>query len=353
MQTTDFHFDLPPSLIAQKPSPVRGNDRLLCLDRHTGAFEDHLFSDIASLIHPDTLMVFNDSRVRHARIFGIADSSGNKAEFLLISLHLSPSTQTGTVWKVMARNAKRHKPGRTYTFTDGTKAHIISDPSAALEGTEFRLLEFDKIIDDTWLDHYGHLPLPPYITRDDEPEDADRYQTIYAQTIGSVAAPTAGLHFTADILSQLKAKHIEQTSVTLHVGLGTFLPVRTEHIEDHTMHEETYSVSTETAAMVNKAQKEGRPILAVGTTSIRTLESSWDSHTQSVLPGNRSTSIFMYPGYQFRVVNQVFTNFHTPESTLLMLVSAFAGKDQIMSAYAHAIEQKYRFFSYGDAMLIR
>lgn len=353
MQTTDFHFDLPDSLIAQKPSAVRGNDRLLCLDKKNGAFEDHLFSDIVSLIHPDTLMVFNDSRVRHARIFGTADSTGNKSEFLLITLFISPGSIPGTVWKVMARNAKRHKPGRSYTFTDGTKAVIIPEPSGELVGTEFRLLQFDKVIDDSWLDQFGHLPLPPYITREDEPADADRYQTIYSQTIGSVAAPTAGLHFTNEILSLLDSKGIERTSLTLHVGLGTFLPVRCEHIEDHKMHEETYSVSIETAEKVNLAKKEGRPILAVGTTSIRTLESSWDEKTHSVIAGNRSTRIFMYPGYEFRVVNQVFTNFHTPESTLLMLVSAFAGKESIMKAYVHAIEEKYRFFSYGDAMLIR
>ena len=218
MQTTDFHFDLPDSLIAQKPSTVRGNDRLLCLDKNTGNFEDHFFSDIVSLIDPETLMVFNDSRVRHARIFGIADSSGNKAEFLLISLFISPDAVTGTLWKVMVRNAKRHKPGRTYTFTDGTKAEIIPEPSGDLIGTEFRLLQFNKVVDDSWLDQFGHLPLPPYITREDEPADADRYQTIYSDTVGSVAAPTAGLHFTNEILSLLDSKGIERTSLTLHVG---------------------------------------------------------------------------------------------------------------------------------------
>lgn len=353
MQTKDFHFDLPDALIAQKPSEIRGNDRLLCLDKKTGVYEDHIFSDIVSLINPETLMVFNDSRVRHARIFGVADSSGNKAEFLLISLFVSLPEIPGTVWKVMAKNAKRHKPGRTYTFSDGTKAQIITSPSGELEGTEFRLLQFNKVIDDSWLDQFGHLPLPPYINREDEPEDADRYQTIYSQIIGSVAAPTAGLHFTNTILSLLDSKKIERTSVTLHVGLGTFLPVRSERIEDHKMHEEIYSISLETATKINNAKKEGRPILAVGTTSIRTLESSWDEKTNTVLPGNRSTNIFIYPGYQFKVTNQVFTNFHTPESTLLMLVSAFAGKENIMNAYTHAIESQYRFFSYGDAMLIR
>jgi S-adenosylmethionine:tRNA ribosyltransferase-isomerase len=351
MLTNDFYFDLPEELIAQKPSPERGGDRLLTLDRKTGKFADHLFNEIPSLIERGTLMVFNDSRVRRARIYATVDASGNKAEFLLVGLRARNGNAPGTVWKVMAKNAKRQKPGRTYTFDDGTHACILPDPE--LDSTEFRLLEFSRPIDDAWLERFGHLPLPPYIKREDELADAERYQTVYSKKTGSVAAPTAGLHFTDEILAAIDAKGIERATVTLHVGLGTFLPVRTERIEDHAMHEESYSVPEETARKVALAKREGRPVLAVGTTSIRTLESAWDPEAGALRTGESSTSIFIYPGYRFNVVDEVFTNFHTPESTLLMLVSAFAGKDNIFAAYRHAVEERYRFFSYGDAMLIK
>ncbi len=351
MQTKDFHFDLPEELIAQQPCAERGQDRLLCLDRTTGKVSDHLFSDIVSLIEPGTLMVFNDSRVRRARIFPTVEASGSTAEFLLISAIAVSGALPGTVWKVMAKNAKRQKAGRTYVFPDGTHA-LLREGGDEFAHTEFRLLEFDHPIDDTWLELFGHLPLPPYIHRGDELSDAERYQTVFSRNIGSVAAPTAGLHFTPDLLSALDARGIERTAVTLHVGLGTFLPVRAEQIEDHVMHEESYAVSAESAERVNRAKREGRPVLAVGTTSIRTLESAWDAERNELRRGEGSTRIFMYPGYEFKVVNRVFTNFHTSESTLLMLVSAFAGRETIMSAYAHAIEMKYHFFSYGDSMLI-
>ena len=353
MLTKDFYFDLSEELIAQKPSAERGMDRLLRLDRATGQTSDHLFTDIVSLVKPGTLMVFNDSKVRRARIYATADSSGNPAEFLLVALYRFEGKEPGTVWKAMVRNAKRHKAGRSYTFNDGTKAKIIADPEGTLEKTEFRLLEFGHRVDDVWLEKNGHLPLPPYIHREDEMEDADRYQTVYSKNVGSVAAPTAGLHFTDEILSALDAHGVERASVTLHVGLGTFLPVRTDNIEDHVMHEECFSVSEETAEKVARAKREGRAVLAVGTTSIRTLESAWNEKTGSLETGENTTRIFIYPGYTFKVVDQVFTNFHTPESTLLMLVSAFAGKETILRAYAHAIDKKYRFFSYGDSMLIQ
>lgn len=366
METKDFYFDLPEELIAQKPCSERGADRLLTLDRATGALQDRLFSDIPDLIEPGTLMVFNNSRVRHARVFATAESSGNRAEFLLISTVAEdgaddPDTPEslrlpGTLWKAMVRNAKRHKTGRTYLFGDGTRARIIADRPAAgapgLAGTEFRLVRFDRPIDDSWLDAHGHLPLPPYIKREDELADKSRYQTVYASAIGSVAAPTAGLHFTGGLLERLDARGIERAEVTLHVGLGTFLPVRAERLEDHVMHEEIYTVSEETAVRVNRAKREGRPVLAVGTTSIRTLESAWSEAEGCLKGGDGATSIFIYPGYAFRVVDRVFTNFHTPESTLLMLVSAFAGKERIFDAYRHAVEERYRFFSYGDSMLI-
>ena len=353
MLTKDFYFDLPEELIAQKPSSERGMDRLLRLDRATGQASDRLFTDIVSLVKPGTLMVFNDSKVRRARIYATADSSGTPAEFLLISMYRIDGKEIGTVWKAMVRNAKRHKAGRSYTLIDGTKASIVEDSQSNLDKTEFRLLEFGHPIDDIWLEKNGHLPLPPYIHREDELDDADRYQTVYSKNVGSVAAPTAGLHFTQEILSALDAHGVERASVTLHVGLGTFLPVRTDSIEDHVMHEESFSVSEVTAEKVERAKREGRPVLAVGTTSIRTLESAWNAEKGCLETGENSTRIFMYPGYAFKVVDQIFTNFHTPESTLLMLVSAFAGKENIFSAYTHAIEERYRFFSYGDSMLIQ
>ncbi len=366
MRTKDFYFELPEGLIAQKPCPERGADRLMTLDRATGAIGDRLFSELPELVEPGTLLVFNNSRVRHARVFAVAESSGNRAEFLLISRASESEADDpdagaserlpGTLWKAMARNAKRHKPGRAYAFDDGTRARIVADrpgaSGAGLAGTEFRLLRFDRPIDDAWLDVHGHLPLPPYIRREDELEDKSRYQTVYASETGSVAAPTAGLHFTPEILSRLEARGVERAEVTLHVGLGTFLPVRAENLEDHAMHEEIYTVPDETAERVNRAKREGRPVLAVGTTSVRTLESAWDREREALVPGDGATSIFIYPGYRFRAVDRMFTNFHTPESTLLMLVSAFAGKERILGAYRHAVEERYRFFSYGDSMLI-
>jgi len=353
MQTKDFHFELPEELIAQEPCAERGSDRLLRLDRASGALSDHPFRDIPTLIEPGTLMVFNDSRVRRARIYAKAESSGGEAEFLLIAIRHIPGAESGTVWKAMARNAKRQKAGKSYVFADGTRARIVADPEGILEGTEFRLLEFDHPVNDAWLETNGHLPLPPYIKREDALDDADRYQTVYAKSTGSVAAPTAGLHFTGDVLAALDARGVERATVTLHVGLGTFLPVRTERIEQHVMHEESYSITEETAERVARAKRDKRPVLAVGTTSIRTLESAWDEGDQKIRVGESSTNIFIYPGYRFNVVDQVFTNFHTPESTLLMLVSAFAGKERIFNAYAHAIAEHYRFFSYGDSMLIQ
>ena len=352
MQTSDFHFDLPEHLIAQVPAPNRGADRLLVLDRKTGALDDRDFFEFPSLVEPGTLLVFNDSRVRRARVYAEVAATGSRVEFLLINPVLLPGTPAGTVWKVMAKNAKRQKPGREYRFPGGLSASILYDPDG-LAGGEFRLLRFSDPVDDTWLDTHGHIPLPPYIHRDDEAIDADRYQTVYAKNTGSVAAPTAGLHFTPAILDELDAHGIERTSVTLHVGLGTFLPVRTEKLEEHVMHEEQFVITDETARKVEQAKREGRPVLAVGTTSVRTLESAWDRAEQRLRTGEQATRIFIYPGYEFTVVDRLFTNFHTPESTLVMLVSAFAGKERIFDAYRHAVEKEYRFFSYGDSMLIR
>jgi S-adenosylmethionine:tRNA ribosyltransferase-isomerase len=242
----------------------------------------------------------------------------------------------------MAQRSKRRRPGSRYTFAGGLGAEIT-------EG--LRLLRFDSPVDEAWLDRHGHIPLPPYIKREDTPADSERYQTVYAAVPGSSAAPTAGLHFTREILAELEARGMGAAFITLHVGPSTFLPVRTANIEDHVMHEETYAIDEATAAKIEKARAEKRRIIAVGTTSLRTLESAWGEGR--LRRGEASTSIFIYPGYTFKLADQLFTNFHTPESTLLMLVSAFAEREFILESYKEAVERGYRFFSYGDAMLIR
>lgn len=345
MFTKDFDFELPKELIAQRPSAERGHDRLLVLDRKTGALTDALFSDLPSLLPPDCLMVFNNTKVRHARVYARAGEA--EVEFLLIE-----PLDEGFVWKTLVKHAKRQREGKEYAFPDGTGAVLIPPPSLDAADTDCKYLRFSRCIDDRWLEANGHIPLPPYIKRGDTDEDAARYQTVYAKNTGSVAAPTAGLHFTDAVLQELDARHIARTAVTLHVGLGTFLPVRTETVEDHTMHTEKFCISDETADTVEAAHKSGKTVLAVGTTSVRTLESAWDRSSQSLRRGSQATNIFIYPGFTFALTGAMLTNFHTPQSSLVMLVSAFAGRENIFAAYRHAIEKKYRFFSYGDAMLI-
>ena len=346
MKKTDFSFDLPGCLIAQYPPPERGLSRLMVLDRLTGRRAHHRVTELPSLLEPGSLLVFNNSRVRRARVYGLSSAGGARVEFLLLK------KLDGRSWKALVQRSKRRRPGSRYVFEDGTAAEIIGADG------EFRVLRFDKPIDDGWLDIHGHMPLPPYIKRADTREDGERYQTVYAENSPeisgagrSVAAPTAGLHFTRELLSRLEAAGMETAFVTLHVGLGTFLPVRTENIEDHTMHEEIFAVNEKTAAQFERARAEGRRIVAVGTTSVRALESAW--REGRLRSGEGAASIFIYPGYQFKAVDALFTNFHTPESTLLLLVSAFAGRDFILESYAEAVREGYRFFSYGDAMLIR
>lgn len=346
MLLTDFNFNLPEELIAQHPSGVRGQDKLMLLNRQTGAVEHHQMADLPDLILPGTLMIFNNSKVRRARCYGIKETTGREQEFMF----LNQIDRDGHVWNTMVKGAKKQKPGMRYSFPDGSIGTIIDHPGNA--GTEFRAMHFDFVITEEWFERNGHIPLPPYIKRDDTDEDSERYQNVYAQETGSAACPTAGLHFTEEMLARLTEKGIDREFVTLHVGLGTFLPVREEQIEDHKMHEEVFTVPQITADKINQAKKEGHPILAVGTTSVRTLESASDENG-IVKAGTSSTRIFMYPGYKFKVVNQMFTNFHTPESTLIMLVSAFAGRENILSAYEKAVENRYRFFSYGDCMFIR
>lgn len=346
MLLKEFDFNLPEELIAQHPSGIRGQDKLMLLNRKTGETEHHNMSDLPDLILPGTLMIFNNSKVRRARCYGIKETTGREQEFMF----LNQLDSTGNTWNTMVKGAKKQKPGMRYTFPDGTTGTIIEREENT--GTEFRALRFESPVTEEWFEKNGHIPLPPYIKREDTEEDSERYQNIYAKETGSAACPTAGLHFTEEMLSRLSEKGIERDFVTLHVGLGTFLPVREEKIEDHKMHEEAFTVSAATAEKINQAKKEGRPVLAVGTTSVRTLESACDENG-IIKAGTSSTHIFMYPGYKFKVIDQMFTNFHTPESTLIMLVSAFAGREHILNAYRNAVENRYRFFSYGDAMFIR
>lgn len=346
MLLKEFDFNLPEELIAQHPSGIRGQDKLMLLNRKTGETEHHNMSDLPDLILPGTLMIFNNSKVRRARCYGIKETTGREQEFMF----LNQLDSTGNTWNTMVKGAKKQKPGMRYTFPDGTTGTIIERKENT--GTEFRALRFESPVTEEWFEKNGHIPLPPYIKREDTEEDSERYQNIYAKETGSAACPTAGLHFTEEMLSRLSEKGIERDFVTLHVGLGTFLPVREEKIEDHKMHEEVFTVSEATAEKINQAKKEGRPVLAVGTTSVRTLESACDENG-IVKAGTSSTHIFMYPGYRFKIIDQMFTNFHTPESTLIMLVSAFAGREHILNAYRNAVENRYRFFSYGDAMFIR
>jgi len=346
MLLKEFDFNLPEELIAQHPSGIRGQDKLMLLNRKTGEIEHHKMDDLPELILPGTLMIFNNSKVRRARCYGIKETTGREQEFMF----LNQIDQTGNTWNTMVKGAKKQKPGMRYKFPDGSIGTIFEHPEN--NGTEFRALHFDFPITEEWFEKNGHIPLPPYIKREDTEEDSERYQNVYAKETGSAACPTAGLHVTEKMLTRLSEKGIEREFVTLHVGLGTFLPVREEKIEDHKMHEEVFTVPQTTADKINQAKKEGRPILAVGTTSVRTLESACDKNG-TVKAGTSSTHIFMYPGYKFKVIDQMFTNFHTPESTLIMLVSAFAGREHILNAYQKAVEQRYHFFSYGDAMFIR
>lgn len=346
MLTKDFYFDLPDSLIAQEPSEKRGEDRLLVLDKNTGEYKDMMMSDFPSLLPENSVLVVNNSKVRKARTYAESVETGGVVEFLFLGKNGDGS------WKAMVTKSKRQRKGKKFVWKDSEgKAYVFAEIEKENEdGT--RDVRFERDIDENFFQTLGHVPLPPYIKREDNWKDEKRYQTIYAKKEGSVAAPTAGLHFTPEIMEKIKERGIKIYEVTLHVGAGTFLPVRSEEIENHHMHTESFEISKETLDGLNKAKMEGKTIVAVGTTSIRTLESA--SNEDGVLEKMKGdTSIFIYPGYKFKFVDNLLTNFHTPESTLLMLVSALAGKDHILASYRHAVEEKYRFFSYGDAMFIK
>jgi S-adenosylmethionine:tRNA ribosyltransferase-isomerase len=352
MKTSDFSFHLPENLVAQFPPEKRGQSRLMTLNRVTGKRTHSMVEELPEILSAGEflskdghlpLLVFNNSKVRKARIIGVSEETGARVEFLFVE-----KLKSGN-WKTIVKHARRRRPLSRYVFYD-TNGAQIARAQIELGINEFRILEFENPISEDWLEKYGHIPLPPYIKREDAPSDASRYQTIYAKEPGSSAAPTAGLHFTREILDRLCNNGIESVFVTLHVGMGTFYPVRSENIEDHPMHSEPFSIDEDTARKINGAKEAGRKIIAVGTTSARTLESAWSEG--KIVSGEGSTAIFIYPGYKFNIVDALFTNFHTPESTLLMLVSAFAGRELILESYAQAVSEGYRFFSYGDAMLI-
>ncbi len=338
MKTKNYSFELPKELIAQYPPKTRGSSRLLLLEKKSGAVEHHYMNSLPDLIEPGSLMVFNNSKVYKARV--IAENANGAETDVLFSDSYSPLK-----WKCLIRRAKRHRPGREFLFPGKVGGRITGRVGP------FSIVELDRAIDESFFEIHGSMPLPPYIKRKSTEADDSRYQTVYAGETGSIAAPTAGLHFTHDLLDRLKNTGIEIAYLTLHVGPGTFFPVRTEEIEAHEMHSEVFTISEETASAVEKAKAEGRKIIAVGTTSVRSLESAWDSGR--LRRGLQETDLFIYPPHRFSVADCLFTNFHTPESTLLMLVCAFAGYENTMKAYRRAVEEQYRFFSYGDAMYIR
>ncbi len=340
MLRSDFHFDLPPELIAQQPPAERGDSRLLALDGTDGRLQDARFDDLPGFLRAGDLLVFNDTRVIPARLHGVKAGSGGRVEVLVERIL--------DARRVLAhlRASKSPKPGTRLWLEQAVGAVVLGRA-----GELYELGFEDARPVPAILDAHGHIPLPPYIDRPDAPADAERYQTVYARAPGAVAAPTAGLHFTPAMLERLAAAGIGRAFVTLHVGAGTFQPVRTEHISEHRMHAESVEVSAGTVAAVAAARARGARVVAVGTTAVRSLESA--AAGGELRPFAGDTDIFITPGYRFRVVDALVTNFHLPESTLLMLVSALAGHAQVMAAYRHAVAARYRFFSYGDAMFVR
>lgn len=348
MKIEDFDYELPEELIAQKPSERRDDARLLVVHRDTGQTEHKRFYDILDYLKEGDCLVMNDSKVIPARLFGVKENTGAKVEFLLIK------RKEGDIWETMVRPGRRLKPGDVVIFSEEPlmKANIKDYGD---DGTRIVEFEYDGLFMER-LEELGSMPLPPYIERAGDDSDKERYQTVYCREEGSVAAPTAGLHFTEEILKKAQEKGVETIYVTLHVGIGTFRPVKCENIEDHSMHFEEYHISEESAEKINRAKREGRRIISVGTTSTRTLESAayYDEGAgcMQVKNGDGNTGIFIYPGYEFKIIDSLITNFHLPKSTLLMLISALYDREKILDVYREAIEKRYRFFSYGDAMFI-
>jgi len=337
---SDFYFNLPEELIAQDPLEDRSSSRLLCLDKETGKVSHHIFRDIVEFLHPGDCLVLNNTKVIPARLLGEREGTGGHVEVLLLK------RGDGDVWETLVKPGKKCRPGSRLSFGDGLlKAEVLD---VVEEGNRLIHFEYDGIFEEV-LDKLGEMPLPPYITH--KLQDKNRYQTVYAKYEGSAAAPTAGLHFTDALLDQIREKGVEIAYVTLHVGLGTFRPVKEDNVLNHHMHSEFYQVTEEAAQKINFTKERGGRIICVGTTSCRTIESAADEQGK-VKAGCDNTEIFIYPGYQFKVLDCLITNFHLPESTLVMLVSALAGREHVLSAYEEAIKERYRFFSFGDAMFI-
>lgn len=340
LKKSDFYFELPEELIAQDPLEDRLDSRLLVLDKQTGETTHHTFRDLESFLKPGDCLVLNNTRVIPARLLGIREETGAHVEVLLLK------RRENDIWETLVKPGKKCRPGTVLSFGGGTlKAKVLETVE---EGNRLIQFTYNGIFEEV-LDRLGEMPLPPYITH--KLKDKNRYQTVYAKYEGSAAAPTAGLHFTHDMLKCLKEKGIHLAYVTLHVGLGTFRPVKEEDVLKHHMHSEYYEITEDTAALINRTAWEGGNIICVGTTSCRTIESAADENG-IVMAGSGNTDIFIYPGYRFKVLDGLITNFHLPESTLVMLVSALAGREQVLKAYKEAIDQRYRFFSFGDCMLV-
>ncbi|MDR0405763.1 MAG: tRNA preQ1(34) S-adenosylmethionine ribosyltransferase-isomerase QueA [Clostridiales bacterium] len=340
MNTKEFYYHLPPSLIAQTPPERRELSRLMLLDKDTGAARHEAFANFADYLNPGDCLVLNDTRVIPARLCGVKEDTGAAIEFLLLR------RIAGDVWEVMAKPGKRVKPGARVVFGDGELVGEVTE--AAADGNRLVKFEYAGIFQNV-LEKLGEMPLPPYIT--EKQSDRERYQTVYSRSEGSVAAPTAGLHFTNAMLDGIRSKGVKTAFLTLHVGQGTFLPVKTDIVEQHKMHAEFYTVDEAAANAVNETRQNGGSVIAVGTTSARTLETAAGEDGR-VRAGFGWTDIFIYPPYRFRAVDRLLTNFHLPESTLLMLVSALAGRENVLNAYGEAVREGYRFFSFGDCMLI-
>lgn len=340
MKTSDFYYDLPQELIAQDPLEDRSASRLMVLDKKTGKIQHHIFKEIVNYLNPGDCMVINDTKVIPARLYGAKVGTDAKIEVLLLK------RKENNIWETLVKPGKKAKIGTKISFGEGLLIGEVVD--IVEEGNRLIQFTYEGIFEEI-LDKLGQMPLPPYITH--QLKDKNRYQTVYAKHDGSAAAPTAGLHFTPELLEEIRAKGVNIAHVTLHVGLGTFRPVKVEDVTQHHMHSEFYVVEEDQATLINETKKKGGKIISVGTTSLRTLESA--STEDGILKaGSGWTDIFIYPGYRFKIVDRLITNFHLPESTLIMLVSALAGKEHIMAAYEEAVKDKYRFFSFGDAMFV-
>lgn len=341
MKTSDFYFELPQELIAQDPLEERSASRMLILDKNTGATRHENFKNIINYLKPGDCLVLNNTKVLPARLLGVKEDTGAAVEVLLLR------RRSGDVWETLVKPGKKLRPGAKVSFGDGLLRAEILEIEA--EGNRLVRFFYDGIFEEV-LDRLGEMPLPPYITH--KLQDKNRYQTVYARYDGSAAAPTAGLHFTEELLHEIEEKGVKLAYVTLHVGLGTFRPVKVENILEHHMHSEYYQITAEAAETINEAKRSGCRVICVGTTSCRTVESAADENgLLQACSGN--TEIFIYPGYRFKVLDCLITNFHLPESTLVMLVSALAGREHVLEAYREAVEERYRFFSFGDAMLIK